>query len=367
MPASFLTDELAKAATSDEQAIKLTLSSSSTLISFGKARDKDNRRGAIIDIVALASGKAGEVLRIIRPQLNKIEWLGHEDGVHIEALDPGTPMEECFWAGNGGTIQQITFATQENERSSWLTSSSTWLAVRDTVCTTILRPLYHRNPVPAVVPLGSTFQYPSSRIASNPIASIPIAMTGDVPHADVAFNPFYVRQVAVVDQTGSWSVWDMEGTEGKATFKTKQTKNGHLLDDYEPESRSEPPGPEDGWGRILWAGDVNTLIVCGRRHFAVFNIKGEKSRLKIPDLFSSMSSGWILDVKQNVAQLNHVFVLTSTRIFWLEIVSDNDKADDVKILYSCRHFRDEDGGNMKLDVLSEESCLWPVSFLKKLC
>lgn len=357
IPANFITKELEKSAPNDEKSIKESLSTSSTLIAFGKARDSDNRRGAIIDIVALASGKAGEVLRIIRPQLDKLEWFGHEGGIHIEALNPSTALEECYWVGNGGAIRQITFAMEENGQSKWLASSSSWLAVRQTNCTTIFKPLYRREPTAAIVPQRTSFKYPSSRLTSNPIASIPMGDTGDIPHADVTFNPFYARQVAILDQGGSWSIWDMEGKEAKSTFKMTRGKHGHILDDLEPDARSSRPDADDGWGRILWAGDVNTLIVCSRVHLAAFNIQGETSRLPIPDVFTSMSSGWILDVKQNACQLNHVFVLTSTRIFWLEITSDDEDTGEVRILFSCRHFRDEDGENMKLDVLSEESCL----------
>jgi len=349
VPASFITSELEKSAPDHVDSLKETLSTSSSLIAIGKATERmGNKVGALIDIIAIASGKAGEVLRIIRPQISKLSW--PEDGaVHIEIMDPEKAIEECYWAENGGPIRQISFAAEEDGRSIWMASPSTWLAVRQFNSTTIFRPIYQRELIPAILPHGSALKYPPSRLNPNPVVTLPITETGGYCHADVAFNPFYARQIALIDEGGSWSIWDIEGYV-KSTFKLERSKDGHIFDDLDSENHRDIA---DGWGRILWAGDVNTLVVCGRCHFAAINIKAEPTRLQTPDVFTSMSSGWILDVKQNVRQLNHLFLLTSARLFWLEIVPGDG---EVVILFSCRHFRDEDGENMKLEILSEESC-----------
>lgn len=359
IPASFITSELAKTTPDDATSLNEALATSSTLIAIGKAVDAGNRNGSIIDVIALAAGKAGEVLRLIRPRIDKLAWPGH-GGIHLEVMDPGTPIEECYWVGNGGMIRQISFAAEDDARSNWLASSSTWLAVRQVSSTTIFKPTHRQELVPAIVLSGSAMRYPSSRLTSNPIVTLSIDKTGGQPHVDVTFNPFYVRQFAIMDRGGTWSVWDMEGKERKRTFKIERSKHGHIQDGLEANIQVDLA---DGWGRILWAGDVNTIIVCSRCHLVAFNIKAQPTRLAIPDVFTSMPSGWILDVKQNVRQLNHLFVLTSARIFWLEINSDGEYAGDVKVLFSCRHFRDEDGENMKLEILSEESGSWSFSQL----
>lgn len=336
------------------------------LMGIGKARDVD-RRGVnaaeMCNIVAVASGKAGEVLRLIRPHVKKLGWPNHA-GIHIEVMDPSKPIDECYWAETGGSIQQIKFALEKDGTSNWLAGSSASLAVRQPNCTTIFRPIRRREQVPAIVPKNFTFKYPASRLTSNPIFSLPASKTGGFQHADVAFNPFYVKQFGIVDQAGFWSIWDMEGQEGQRTFKVEQTKHGRIYDHAEvvenqPQDQSENKyfaKNDDGWGRILWVGDVNTLVVCNRCYLAMFNIKAQPADLLLVDFYSH-KFGWNLDVKQNVRQLDHFFLLTSTRIFWLECKRDQNGENIIGFeeLLRWRHYKHERGENLKLEVLSEES------------
>lgn len=329
------------------------------LIGIGKARDEDLRVNAKLpDILAVPSGKAGEVLRLVRPHIIKLGWTYHA-GIHIEALDPSKPIEECYWAGIGGSIEQIKFAIEKNGTSNWLAGASTTLAVRQPNCTTIFRPVRRREQVPATVPKHYPSSYSPSRLASNPIFALPASKTGGFQHADVAFNPLYVKQFGIVDQGGFWSVWDMDGQEGKRTFKVERTKHGHIYDGTE---RKKKGRLYDGWGRILWAEDVNTLVVCSRCDFAVFNIRGQPTRLQIPDLFSSGKYGWILDVKQDIRRPNYLSVLTSKRVLWLKLTHGEDGVD-LKVLIGFWHFRDDK--NMKLEILSEESSCTLLLYSKK--
>jgi RNA polymerase I-specific transcription initiation factor RRN6 len=116
---------------------------------------------------------------------------------------------------------------------------------------------------------------------------------------------------------------------------------------------------EDGWARILWAGDVNTILVCNRRHLNIIDIKGPSfSHLPSPTLFPSRSSEWILDVQRHPKYNNRFFVLTSTHVVVLVVTTSSASMDmttseaGATILLARRHYRGEEDFTLQLSVQS---------------
>jgi hypothetical protein len=64
-------------------------------------------------------------------------------------------------------------------------------------------------------------------------------------------------------------------------------------------------------------------------------------------------------MKRCPVNLNHVFVLTTRQIFWLQIsVAGEDQHEQLgyagaKILLSCQHFRNQEDETAKLDLSGE--------------
>ena len=56
--------------------------------------------------------------------------------------------------------------------------------------------------------------------------------------------------------------------------------------------------------------------------------------------------------------LSHIFVLTSTRVFWVEVTAsgehDHARNHGAKIILSTRHFRDTTDNTLKLSILSDD-------------
>jgi RNA polymerase I-specific transcription initiation factor RRN6 len=160
-------------------------------VALGRAVYVDHKPGYRTDpIIAIPGGEAGHVLRLIRPHVESCAW-GKKSSVKLSLLDAAS-SSIGYWVGNGGPIYQITFAGEYNE-------SSELLAVRQASEITIFRPMYHRQPIPAVVPSGYAKQYPSSRLSVNPVTVLTADKCGSKRHADVSFNPFYSRQFGTVD------------------------------------------------------------------------------------------------------------------------------------------------------------------------
>ena len=297
-------------------------------------------------IIATSCGEAGHVLRLTKPRIERHEW-GSQSSARLSLLDAGS-SDQGYWIGIGGRILQITYAEDGN-------LSTTRLAVRQANATTIFRPMYGATTTPAVMPSGYAKTYPASRINANPVAVLTTERSGSRGHADVTFNPWYTRQFAVVDELGFWSIWDIEGGHKKnGITRLAAGKRANIYDGYIPDPTLKAPDNADGWHQILWVGTVSTIVVCNRRHFAVFDIKAEPTRLQSKGFFAASNSDWILDMKRSSSNLSHMFVLTSSRVFWLEVIPGGEEKDgDVgfRVLLSYRHFRDANDGTMRLAVL----------------
>lgn len=325
----------------------------STLLAVGLASDIDKVSSTRkLHILALPGGKAGNLLRLIKPRVEGLGWEGH-NGIKLRVLDPAS-SEECYWLGKGGPIRHISFGVDTEGLTSWL-------AVRRPESTAILRPLFRRLPVTSTLPKDFLERNKPSRLCPNHILTLESSRTGGRAHADVSFNPWYVRQFAVVDQQGYWSIWDIEGQKRKrVTFEAIPGKFGHVHDGWNMEQGSKPLKNADGWGRILWAANVSTLVVCDRRSIAVFSLKEQPKRLFSPDLINVTSTDWILDVKRSLTKADQIFVLTTTQIFWVQITAvgedgDNESRDvGSKILLSCRHFRHGEDDALKLEIVEED-------------
>jgi RNA polymerase I-specific transcription initiation factor RRN6 len=325
----------------------------SALLAIGKAADLDHTSGTrTIDIMAMVYGEAGNILRLIKPRTEGLKWDSFDD-TKLRLLNP-TSSEDCYWSADGGAIQQITFAADTDGLTSWL-------AVLKEESTTILRPIYRRDLTPSTMSASIRRRFPPSHLGPNPVLRLGNERTGTRPHVDVSFNPWYVRQFAIIDQQGYWSVWDIEGQKRKrTTFEAKPGRSGHIRDDSLQDQSFKSHHSADGWGRVLWAGGFNTLVLCDRRNLAVFDLKAMPKRLYSPQIVHPKSTDWILDVKRSTSDLHHVFVLTTSRVFWLQITEAGEDKDEqygyrgAKILLSCQHFRDQENEAAKLELFREK-------------
>lgn len=196
------------------------------------------------------------------------------------------------------------------------------------------------------------------------VVTFPLAQNPNQKHSDIAFNPLYNRQIAIVDQSGHWSIWDNEPRHSKKTLpRLVARKSGEILEDYNPDPKLRIPEHSlpDGWHRIFWVCNLSTILVCSRTHLAVFDVGSKTTRLDSTDFLVAKGIEIILDVKRSATDLDHVFVLTTFRIYWLEILPSEQKIDDlnvpggVKLLLSYRHFRNENDDKMRLTTFRDEA------------
>jgi len=350
-PANPITSVLAKARDTSQA----ELSRSGSLLAVGRAVDVDRRsRSRRPRILCMPCGGAGHILQLIKPNTEKRGW-GKHSAAKLSLLELGS-SERGYWAGTGGSIRQIESADDENE-------SGTWLAVRQDTVVTIFRPLYGKLHNSAATPARLRPTTSSSRLNPNPIATLTNESKTSENFIDVSFNPWYTRQFATVDARGHWSIWDLERQNGKDSPEHLVSgKKGDFYDDHDPDPASKAVSNDhaDGWYRILWACNVNTLAVCNRRHIAVINIKSAPVRVSSAEILTGTGTEWMLDAKRSPEHFNHLFILTTSRIFWLEIVPPGEHGGDVntsasiKVILSFRHFRDTNDETLRLTLVNDE-------------
>ena len=333
----------------------------SDLFAFGKADDqrlgywKPRTRPKKVPIIAVAGGPAGDTVRLIRLRKEHIGW-EKDRSVRLTNLLLQN-QEQGWWFTNGSPVQQICFAQLDG-------TAKARLAVRYHGAITILEPILQAKAVPA-----SSFhdlssrraEYSEAKLDANPVLTITTGQTGGSPYADVSFNPWRAAQFAMIDTRGHWTVWELKPSTRRLDKKAVDAgPSGFVSDEQRDCSELSPENNSgDGWGSIMWAGDRSTIVVADRKTLSVFSIVNNTKRLHVPKLFESKKADQILDLKRSCSEAAHVFLLTSTRVFWLNVITDGHSQREgvseagAKILLSWVHFRDQQDISLRLDVLDD--------------
>lgn len=334
----------------------------SNLFAFGKASDhslgcwKSRTKANKVPIIAVAGGSAGNAVRLIRLQKEQIGWQNNST-VRLTNFLLQDKEQGC-WFTNGTPIQQLCFAEIGGKAKARL-------AVRYHGGITILEPLLQ----PYAVPTRSFYdpdlrraRHFEARLDANPVLTLTTGRTGGSPHADVSFNPWRTAQFAIIDQKGHWTIWELNPNiklpHGKAV---DAGPSGFVSDEQTDGELNIVNKSGDGWGAIIWAGDKSTVVVADRKILSAFSIKNDIKRLFVPKLLGPKSADWILDMKRSPLDPSQVLLLTSTRIFWLQIILGDDDSQNegtlepgLTILLSWVHFRDQHDVSLRLDVLDDE-------------
>lgn len=315
------------------------------------AHAKDNKRvsGSYRPhILAFPSGESGHILHLMTLKPETRGWTGRKDA-RLETLEFTGHAEHGFWTGTGGSIRQIVSADDERR-------SDPWLAVRQDTSITVFQPVYGELLHATNTPVMNATTSRSSLLHPNPVVTLTPDRTTSRSHVDFAFNPFYARQFAVVDDSGRWSIWDVEYAGGRKNWNVLVPgRDGNIFEDQIKDDlnlKNSDPGHADGWHKVLWICNINTIVVCDRRRLAVFDVAPAPERLDVPKFLPVKGDDWIFDVMRSPTNMNHLFVLTSSRIYWINIVPAG-RLEKTKVLLSYRHYRDENDETMRMTVVAD--------------
>ena len=312
----------------------------SDLLVFGQANCSDGHgNNKPVPIVAVAGGLAGEAVRLALCTNEQLRW-GGEKNLYLNSFSCKSG-EESLWRGSSSPLQQIVFAETEGQPSSWL-------AARYHGTLSILHPQYRRDKSNSTLRSDGAL---GSRLDPNPIVTLSLEGSQNVPFADVAFNPWDHQQIATIHQDGHWSIWVIRGiAPERGLWTIERSSGGSLSDKYEDEQEFNVSC--DGWGKVLWGGSLNRLIAMNRRKLEIIDVDSNGTKLDVPDLFGRKSTDWILDVKKSSVDDNHIFVVTSSTLFWIKFPTANDiDQPGVQCLLSWKHFIAREDISLSLNIL----------------
>ncbi|KAJ5112110.1 hypothetical protein N7532_000155 [Penicillium argentinense] len=335
----------------------------STLLALGEAKITDQASRIRMEVVAAVTGECGNTISF------------RTLGKHVDTLDQDvSPLivpsiaddsigdeEVTEWSRHGAPIQQICFSRSLEK--------SCWMAARLPQSTVIFRPRYYRRTThPVYMPeddLATCAAKPrNSTLDPNPVVEILITHTGNLPHADVTFNPWYPRQFAIIDIQGNWSTWEVYESP---SWPARCLKRGSLPWMDGSHKTQTPDGPRyDGWASIEWIADYSTIVVSDRRHVMLYSIGGKQIRSTSVELDLFKKSEWVLDVQRSPQNLSHFFVLTTTRLFWFDLATAPFNETGVRPplfpRLTWRHFRDPEDTTLRFSDLQMNGNLYLILY-----
>ncbi|KAK3345071.1 RNA polymerase I-specific transcription initiation factor RRN6-like protein [Neurospora tetraspora] len=329
-------------------------------------RDPDRVRGHTV--LATASGESGHILRLI--SLAREEWSWTDEDVKIRLHVPNHHLEGD-WCQDSVPISLIKFVNDSKKYDQ-----IRWLIVQKPTSTTVCEPELRKLPVQC-----SSFIQPSSstltQLVANPLFTITSDRSGGGSHSDVSFNPLsdnQVPQLAIIDQAGYWSVWDIVGRRGARPKAMKPVLRmcgninlgsipkfpGRTADDQEPhrimwlslkrdrsddESRSRSstrarPRQRLSRASLLLLGNSTTLCL--------FDTETRKSADQ-PHLLSAKKGERLLDLAPSHLDPSQAFLLTNTAISWLSVKEDGPRLRLEPLVFSP-HRRDVQDPTLRLEV-----------------
>ncbi|KAH8148977.1 uncharacterized protein LAJ45_06952 [Morchella importuna] len=294
------------------------------LLAFGGAHE-EGRAGRYVATAVVAMGVVGSEVGMG----SVVEgWRGVEGvkgmGVGVCGVEGVERVAEC-----AGRVRQVCTAGKEGELKSNM-------AVRTASSTMLFRQRRLEAPLPGR----------ATRLAAVPLASV-AGGTGKRAHAHVAFNPWYEKQFGIIDEGGRWRVYDLEGAQARdwrvrSDVKVAETGRGFV------------GGAEGGtgWGRLLWGGDVNTVLACDRRRAGLFdirNVPSTRADIALP-VYQGIAQGHLLDLHRGPetasTQTHDVFLLTSATLSWLDL------RHSAKPIMTLPHYRHQNDISLAMSLLT---------------
>lgn len=310
------------------------------VLAVGRLKDISTRR--VMSIAVFPAAAFPATLRLVQIQPQRQGW---EQNKSIWIEVPRIDGEVGSWDA-AAPIRQLCFADPVDTPYGVPQP----LAVRTTIGLSILRLTARRE-------TGSwdhTQNLPSKFSVAS-LCTINLDDLAGVPPADVTFNPWYLQQIAAVDQQGTWRVWESITRQRPDQHRRPiEFARGAVDDQIVSQSSVEGRMLDDGWGRIAWAGNAHTIVIASRRGLGIFNIENKPVRLQSPDLGIVGTPHWILDIQTSSFDRSIVFLLTSVNLFCFRMrrLDMNDPesytAAGAVTLLQCRHFRDPEDISLRL-------------------
>lgn len=320
-PAARLLPELLRVSEAAQTALSNHDATRASLITTTSIRSELHHRS--IQIAALPAGSTRSDLRLVRIQKKRRGWAEWKMcWINVPTLYG----EDVVWKGMEGPIQQVLFAEP-------LDRCDALLGVRFLTKTMIFRPTHG-------FPTENVDAAPALR--PNLLYSIDMRSTGGSAHVDIAFNPWFSEQIAIVDQDGSLTVMEFQSRKLARIARSWR-------------ARLWSTALSDGWARIAWMFNLEIVAVCNRESLILFRIVGE-ALTSLQTVTPEIPHGaqWILDFATIPGHPDCCVLLTSTQLLVYQVSGVDMRQIEVHTKCTIDHFKNPEDIGMRLHVWSSQ-------------
>jgi RNA polymerase I-specific transcription initiation factor RRN6 len=271
---------------------------------------------------------------------------------------PTLSGDVSFWNKDAYSVQQVSFSAPVSNRSN-----GQLLAVRFPKSTIIFEIIKR-----------AFLKVNQANDLLNPYSNLDIQIRvemsfDDLPRSrlsDISFNPWYHRQFGVIDGAGRWKIARLPKRSSMQSQSSIVPDYSSVLDPSSDQYKSSPSNyttgysdpHEDGWARIRWVLDINTLLICTRKQIQLLNLKSGK--VKPIELRRPTEIPWYLDLRVCEKAADQFFLLTYSHIFWIRIVqsglAEGDSLVSYEVLLAIQHHRDTLDNTLQLKLHEAENC-----------
>jgi RNA polymerase I-specific transcription initiation factor RRN6 len=385
--AQILADELKRFKT---VAVEDGSASTSSLLAVGEITDRTDVHSGTVGqpAIAMAAGEGGHVLRIIGLDQQDAAWPDKDLSVRVTKVSSSARGD---WGEDGVPITLIKFAVDGRRYDP-----IRWLLVQRPTGTALFEPEITIMPFQ-----GGMSEYEQSHlysqmprcISANPLFTIEARKTGGAVHVDACFNPVVdgrFPQLAIIDELGRWTVWDITGSRSAAPkilqpivtargsidispLPSLQTRLGrgsathkllYVLPKGERRVRreDEQEGTEhQHWG--LYSRSpvrCNHVLVCSDTDVRLYEARAgtQLAGMRVVNVNRGES---IVDMQSCPISASQVFVLTTSSLYWIDTKVARDGQVRLSIILSFPHHRRAEAGRLIMGVSPLASSAHPQS------
>jgi hypothetical protein len=326
---------------------------------LGSGQVKAGFHSDLIPVYACPGGQSGWSLRVAETYLEESRLSHGVDGYDEIIRVPTFTGDVRLWAGTTSPVRQVCFSDLRLN-----SSEGQLLGVRFSNSTVIFEVKHCRSRL-------QSDGYGQSNISSlsnldlQKILEIPFKDKFDGEHADLSFNTWNRRQIAVVNRVGEWAISEFTPRSHPAQllYPIRPKYEGIIqlspTEDSRIMNQNNNTSNKDGWVRVRWILNANTLVLCNRTLLQLVDIRSKftvhvnLSRRKDPQ--------WHLDIRICDSWSDQCFLLTTSFIYWIKIIPaseairEGETSLSYNVLLAIQHFRDPWDITMQMKVLEERN------------
>ncbi|KAK4157471.1 RNA polymerase I-specific transcription initiation factor RRN6-like protein [Chaetomidium leptoderma] len=353
-----------------------------SLFSVGEVadlRESESKSSKGHPVLAVASGVSGNVLRLISLAREDLVWTQADIRVRLHTANLKLEGE---WCRDGVPISLVKFAIDSRKYDP-----IRWLLVQNGTSTTVYEPELRMIPMPAAKTLArASGRSVGSQFFDNPLFTINCERTGGSLQADVCFARHLeedIPQLAIIDQAGYWSLWDITGRRNARPKKLTPIMKmcGNTVSGFIPKLPSNSmakPQPH----KVLWlslgqrgskpssrsASHMRSpsehsrasvelepqaprrlLLLYSPKTLHLFDLSAQKLH-SVSHLVLPKDAHRIFGVAPSRLGPNQAFILTTTNLLWVVAKEAKNDTLSLDILVSCPHQKDVNDPTLRLDV-----------------